>query len=108
MNEKTLNEMFEEEVKSQLSDIRTMAAGSEEKTEAVRAVSLLQESYNATIKLQEEKKDRVRDRIMKGFEIGVPAVSMGIMYAIGMNFEKTGTLCSTFVRNLVSKIKFTK
>lgn len=108
MNEKTLNEMYEEEVKKQLADIRAMAAGSEAKTEAIRAVALLQESYNATTKLNEEKKDRVRDRIMKGFEIEVPVISTGIMYAIGMNFEKTGTLCSTFVRNLVSKMKFAK
>ncbi len=68
--------------------------------------------------LEEELKDqltdismlhtRVVDHIISGVGTVLPVLATGIMYAVGMNFEKTGTLTSTFFRNLVGKMKVTK
>ena len=55
-----------------------------------------------------KKKDRVVDHIISGVGTVLPVLATGIMYAVGMNFEKTGTLTSTFFRNLVGKMKVTK
>ena len=48
------------------------------------------------------------DHIINGVGTVLPVLATGIMYAVGMNFEKTGTLTSTFFRNLVGKMKVTK
>ena len=115
MNEKTLEEQLEEELKDQLTDISMLHTGTPEKTEAIRAFGMLYNERHETIKLKAEaeeakakKKDRVVDHIINGVGTVLPVLATGIMYAVGMNFEKTGTLTSTFFRNLVGKMKVTK
>ncbi len=115
MNEKTLEEQLEEELKDQLTDISMLHTGNPEKTEAIKAFVVLYDKRQDTIKLKAEaeeakvkKKDRVVDHIINGVGTVLPVLATGIMYAVGMNFEKTGTLTSTFFRNLVGKMKVTK
>ena len=115
MNEQTLEEQLEEELKDQLTDISMLHTGNPEKTEAIKAFAVLYDKRQDTIKLKAEaeeakakKKDRVVDHIISGVGIVLPVLATGIMYAVGMNFEKTGTLTSTFFRNLVGKMKVTK
>ena len=115
LNEKTLEERMEEELKDQLTDISMLHTGNPEKTEAIKAFAVLYDKRQDTIKLKAEaeeaqakKKDRVVDHIISGVGTVLPVLATGIMYAVGMNFEKTGTLTSTFFRNLVGKMKVTK
>ena len=115
MNEKTLEERMEEELKDQLSDIAMLHTGNPEKTAAIKAFAVLYDKRQDTIKLKAEaeeaqakKKDRVVDHIISGVGTVLPVLATGIMYVVGMNFEKTGTLTSTFFRNLVGKMKVTK
>ena len=115
MNEKTLEEQLEEELKDQLTDISMLHTGTPEKSKAISDFAVLYDKRQDTIKLKAEaeearakKKDHVVDNIISGVGTVLPVLATGIMYAVGMNFEKTGTLTSTFFRNLVGKMKVTK
>ena len=115
MYEKTLEEQMEEEQKDQLTDISMLHTGNPEKTEEIKAFAVLYDKRQDTIKLKAEaeeaqgkKNDRVVDHIISGVGTVLPVLATGIMYAVGMNFEKTGTLTSTFFRNHVGKMKVTK
>ena len=115
MNEKTLEEQLEAELKDQLTDISMLHTGTPEKSKAISDFAVLYDKRQDTIKLKAEaeeakakKKDRVVDHIISGVGTVLPDLATRIMYAIGMNFEKTGTLTSTFFRNLVGKMKVMK
>ena len=115
MNEQTLEEQLEEELKDQLTDISMLHTGTPEKSKAISDFAVLYDKRQDTIKLKAEaeearakKKDRVVDHIISGVGTVLPVLATCIMYAVGMNFEKTGTLTSTFFRNLVGKMKVTK
>ena len=115
MNEKTLEERLEEELKDQLTDISMLHTGTPEKTEAIKSFAMLYDKRQDTIKLKAEaeeatakKKDRIIDHVISGAGTVLPILATGVMYMVGMNFEKTGTLTSTFFRNLVGKMKVTK
>ena len=106
---------MEEGLRDQVSDVSMLHTGKPEKTEASKAFAVLYDKRQDTIKLKAEaeeaqakKKDRVVDHIISGVGTVLPVLATGIMYAVGMNFEKTGTLTSTFFSNLVGKMKVTK
>lgn len=115
MDERTLEEQLEEELKDQLTDISMLYTGTPEKAEAIKSFAVLYDKRQDTIKQKAEveeakakKKDRVIDHVISGVGTVLPVLATGVMYMVGMNFEKTGTLTSTFFRNLVGKMKVTK
>lgn len=115
MSEKTLEELLEEELKDQMTDISMLHTGTPEKSEAIKGFSILYDKRQDAFKRKADaeeasarRKDRKIDHVMNGVGIGLPILAYGVMYVIGLDFEKSGTLGSTFVRNLVGKMKFTK
>ena len=99
MKEKTLDERIEEELKDQLTDISMLHTGTPEKSEAIKGFTTLYEK-------RQSQKEHKADRVIRIGEGALKAVGYMAMFVIGMNFEKTGTLTSSFFRNLVSKTKF--
>lgn len=57
MNEKTLEERMEEELKDQLTDISMLHTGNPEKTEAIKAFAVLYDKRQDTIKLKAEAEE---------------------------------------------------
>lgn len=99
MKEKTLDERIEEELKDQLTDISMLHTGTPEKSEAIKGFTTLYEK-------RQSQKEHKTDRVIRIGESALKAIGYTAMFVIGMNFEKTGTLTSSFFRNLVGKTKF--
>ena len=56
----------------------------------------------------EAKKDRLVKIGIAGAEIFVPVIVYVACFKMGLSFEKTGTLCSSFFKNLMKSPKFFK
>lgn len=67
---------------------------------------LMKESEEAE-RYEKERLDRERDRKTNGrfraAEIIVPPIFGGLWFLLGLNFEKTGNICSPLVRNAANK-----
>ena len=113
--ERTLEELVEEELRDQLNDISKLDTGTPEKSEAIKGFTVLYEKRQNEIKQKAEiddmtakKRDRKIDRIVSCIGTGLSVLAYGTMFLVGLNFEKTGTITSQFVRNLVGKAKINK
>lgn len=106
MDKKTLEEQLEDELRDQLTDISRMGTGTEEKSEAIKGFATLYDKRVDKMNADVDRKNHKSDRIVRIGESAVKFIGYTAMFLIGMNFEKTGTLTSSFFRNLVGKPKF--
>lgn len=66
------------------------------------------DDYQKNEDRQEAKKDRLVKIGIAGAEILVPVMVYVACFKMGLSFEKTGTLCSSFFKNLIKSPKFFK
>lgn len=68
---------------------------------------LIKESEE-TERYEKEQADREKDRkanfLLRVAEIAAPTIAGGVMFLLGLNFEKTGNICSPLVRNTANKV----
>ena len=61
-----------------------------------------------TERYEKEQADREKDRkanfLLRVAEIATPTIAGGVMFLLGLNFEKTGNICSPLVRNTANKV----
>lgn len=135
--EKSIKDLLEEEIESGMSelshhdysnDTRTKILANLEKTHKMYDVECKREDEREAAwmqyklekaKLEEEKRHKKAQRKDKLIEILVPAgvgaalfvgecVWCTLRYHEGLEFEKTGTITSPQVRNLIPKVSFPK
>lgn len=110
---------LDEEIKAQIDGLSSLSQGSKEKSDAVEDLTKLYKlrieevkASDAAIlnereqqleedKLVEQRKDR---RLKGGIAIGELVATAGA-FCMGLNFEKTGSICSTFVKKLINSWK---
>ena len=116
-------ELLDEVIKKTLEDISYMKTGAKERADAIEE---LREIYRLKIeddknnweyndraekRAAEEKAQKKDRRIKVGLEITsifAPIIAYGTLFAKGLKFEETGAIASSMMKNLLSKIKFTK
>ena len=127
-----LKEIVIDEIKSEIENLKNLQAGSDEKSKAIESINSLYKTVvedskseldyqirNRQLNLDTDKvdnewtvstndmKERVKDRYWKAAleaaGIGVPALIYVICYCKGLEFEKTGTVTSSFFKSLVGK-----
>ena len=125
MNKK-INEMLEEEIKTQIQNLSTLKSGSDEKSNAVDDLTKLYKLSIEEKKLQSDseerneemqsKKEQLKEQKIDGYfrlglaaaEIVLPLVFYGFWMRKGFKFEETGAYTSTTFRGLFSRFKPTK
>lgn len=50
------------------------------------------------------EKDRKANFWLRVAEVATPTIAGGVMFLLGLNFEKTGNICSPLVRNTANKV----
>lgn len=53
---------------------------------------------------ESETEEKSKDRFVQILGVAVPATATFVMFLLGLNFEKSNTICSTFVKSLVTKM----
>ena len=122
MNEE-ICKLMDEEIKSQLEEMSSLKAGSDEKIKATESLSklyklridderldneLLKETMEKEALLTEQKKDRWFKTGIAAAEIGIPLIFYGIWMRRGFKFEETGTFTSQTFKGLINRFRPTK
>lgn len=121
-----INEMLEQELRTEFEHMSTLKPGSEEKSQAINVMSKLYQLQSEQVKLEaeieekhnvaqteiENSKQKSKDRYVQigiaAAEIILPLVFYGVWMRKGFKFEESGTYTSTTFRGLFSKFKPTK
>lgn len=128
-----IRDLLSEEIKGEIEELKTLKAGSEEKSKAVEDLNKLCRLVNDGTKIETERidtenrmeiertkiddakeseeiqrKDRTRDLLANvGLQAGI-AIGGWIAYSIwlrkGFKYEETGVVGSPWTRNLISKM----
>ncbi len=111
--DKEIRRMLEEEIIREIRDLSNLQPGSNEKTEAVKALDTLYRLKEDEIQLKKEQlEEQIKDRYFKlGIEaagIVLPLIFYGCWMKRGFAFEETGTYTSTTFRGLFSRFKPTR
>lgn len=105
-----IKQMLEEEIENQIVELKSLEAGSEEKSRATEDLAKLYKAKIEETKVEadannkkHELNDQVKDRYWRyGIEIGLGLIAIGfnaVVFSRGMKFEETGTYTSgTFRR----------
>lgn len=102
---------LDEQIKADLENLKHLQPGTEEYDKAVEALAKLYAIRNEEDTAKSGKDERIFRYIRIGADIAgivLPLACYGKWYHEGIEFEKTGTISSHFVRNLVGKFKPTK
>lgn len=127
---KEIKELLEEEIKSEIENLSSLEAGSQQHSTAVESLAKLyklkieedkssmecyekEENRNMEIDLKRNQMDEaVKDRYFRlgiaAAELVLPLVFYGIWMNRGFKFEKDGTYTSQTFRSLFSRFKPTK
>lgn len=125
-----IKELLEEEIKSEIENLSSLEAGSQQHSTAVESLAKLyklkieedkssmeyyekEENRNMEIDLKRNQMDEaVKDRYFRlgiaAAELVLPLVFYGIWMNRGFKFEKDGTYTSQTFRSLFSRFKPTK
>lgn len=125
-----IKELLEEEIKSEIENLSSLEAGSQQHSEAVESLAKLyklkieedktsmdyyekEENRNTEIDLKRNQMDEaVKDRYFRlgiaAAELILPLMFYGIWMNRGFKFEKDGTYTSQTFRSLFSRFKPTK
>ena len=125
-----IKELLEEEIKSEIENLSSLEAGSQQHSAAVESLAKLyklkieedktsmdyyekEENRNTEIDLKRNQMDEaVKDRYFRlgiaAAELILPLMFYGIWMNRGFKFEKDGTYTSQTFRSLVSRFKPTK
>lgn len=66
------------------------------------------DNFNRSNQMKEAKKDRIIRIVTGVLEVVVPSTIYVVLFLIGIKFEETGSITSSFMKNLMSKFKFKK
>lgn len=96
-----------------VADIRSLwDLGLEETRIRIEADDTLYERDVEAAKAEEEKRNKQFDRVIKiGLDlaaIAVPATIYTVLFLVGLKFEETGSFSTSWMRNLMGKIRPTK
>ena len=129
MDEQLLSSLADE-LQTEFNALKGLKAGSEEYSRHVSNIEKLWKLGQAevknvqdqeeieyrrnmdAIKADQDKKDKKLDRFIqigiKLAEIGVPTAVYVILWKSGLQFEKTGIISSSMMRNLIQKLPWKK
>ena len=137
MEEKTIDELLNEEIADEIKALSELEAGSNEKSAAIEDLTKLYKSrieenksswdaddkYNRRIMdeksndkddeiKQKQLEEQVKDRYFKvgiaAAELMIPLMFYGIWMNKGFKFEETGTITSSTFKGLINRFKPTK
>lgn len=137
MDEKDIRKILDEEIISEIENLKDLVGGTEEKAAAIENVVKLYEmrikeakndwesedsykrtnadlemrKYENSIKeaqLDEQRKDRYFRTGIAACELVLPLMFYGIWMNKGFKFEETGTISSSVFRNLINRFRPTK
>lgn len=107
---KRIDQMLNERIATEFSNLASLEDGSQEKSSAVTDLSKLYELHLEEVKIEQAKQAKWQPVIEIG-KVAVPAIvsiiglaSYGRWYRVGLDYEREGVIGSTFVRGIVSKI----
>ena len=116
----TLDELLDEELRSQIKDISTMTTGSEEKSKAIDDFVKLSRLLNEDVRSEKEisdaetqrkeiQKEQKTERYVRigiaAAELIVPLIFYGLWMRKGLKFEETGSFTSTTFRGLINRFR---
>lgn len=137
MEEKTIDELLNEEIADEIKALSELEAGSDEKSAAIEDLTKLyklrieenksswdaDDKYNRRIMdeksndkddeiKQKQLEEQVKDRYFKigiaAAELMIPLMFYGIWMNKGFKFEETGTITSSTFKGLINRFKPTK
>lgn len=119
MDEKNVDQMLIDEIKSEFDALSSLKIGSEERSYAIRDLTDLYEVRLKAIeadrdfkekneKMSAEKKERIFRIVISVIEIGAPMIFYSIWMRRGFQFEKDGAFTSTTFKELFKRFKPTK
>lgn len=137
MEEKTIDELLNEEIADEIKALSELEAGSNEKSAAIEDLTKLyklrieenksswdaDDKYNRRIMdeksndkddeiKQKQLEEQVKDRYFKigiaAAELMIPLMFYGIWMNKGFKFEETGTITSSTFKGLINRFKPTK
>ena len=137
MEEKTIDELLNEEIADEIKALSELEAGSDEKSAAIEDLTKLyklrieenksswdaDDKYNRRIMdeksndkddeiKQKQLEEQVKDRYFKvgiaAAELMIPLMFYGIWMNKGFRFEETGTISSQVFRNLINRFRPTR
>ena len=137
MEEKTIDELLNEEIADEIKALSELEAGSNEKSAAIEDLTKLyklrieenKSSWDADYKYnrrimdeksndkddeikQKQLEEQVKDRYFKvgiaAAELMIPLMFYGIWMNKGFKFEETGTITSSTFKGLINRFKPTK
>ena len=137
MEEKTIDELLNEEIADEIKALSELEAGSDEKSAAIEDLTKLyklrieenksswdaDDKYNRRIMdeksndkddeiKQKQLEEQVKDRYFKvgiaAAELMIPLMFCGIWMNKGFKFEETGTITSSTFKGLINRFKPTK
>lgn len=137
MEEKTIDELLNEEIADEIKALSELEAGSNEKTAAIEDLTKLyklrieenksswdaDDKYNRRIMdeksndkadeiKQKQLEEQIKDRYFKvgiaAAELMIPLMFYGIWMNKGFKFEETGTITSSTFKGLINRFKPTK
>ena len=117
--DRELDLMMNDELKAQIEALNSREPGTEEHGHAVDDVSKLYKlniekvKNDAEIKQKREQaaleaKNRKREQIIAASGVVAQAALYATLFVMGLKFEETGALSSSFVRNFTNQIKLPK
>ncbi len=119
-------DLLEEEIKTQIEDLKYLSPGSEEKSRAIEDVAKLyrvrvdelkadydySDKYERLEAEREQNKiqlaEQQKDRKIRVVETVVPLTFYTAFLIAGFRFEKTGNFCSKTFLNFINRVRPTK
>ena len=119
-----INEMLEEEIKSEIDNLSLLEFGGKEHSDAVSSIEKLYKLRLESDKVKQCEESRDLEEAVKREEIKAESISRNLKIAAevlglvlttgvgiwvtvkGFKFEETGTFCSTTLRNSIPWFKF--
>lgn len=105
-------EMLDKEIQYRLNQLADYEVGTEEHTALLKTITELyklridENSKSAEAEaLKSQKNERWVKVLISGMELVVPLVCYGHWFNKGLKFEETGSVSSSFMRNLMQKFK---